>query len=477
MSWPDAISMKPKLLVAFCCCALMMSESDSLAHELSDIGADPSGILSMLDVRIHLQRRATGIVVGISQPRETTVVAYGTLGLDDKRRVDGNTVFDIGSITKVFTALLLTDMVQDHEVALEDPASKYLPADRVTMPMRNGRHITLADLATHTAGLPLRPTNLTSSDPLNKYSGYSTDALFAFLSSYKLPRDPGAQYEYSNVGFGILGQVLSLRTGETYSDLLRDRITGPLGMRDTRIDATDEMKRRQAIGYDETLKPAPHWDYGALESAGALRSTANDLLKLLDAALGNRKSDLLPAMNTMLATRRPGGMEPATEIALAWNILRDGKREIAWKNGSVGGYRAFIGYDPTEKLGVVALANAQTGAGVDDIGLHLLDPNIPVDMQVPGDHKEIALSADILDRYVGVYRYSATDILTITRQGDHLFGAETGQEKFELFAESQTGFFLTVADAEVTFADVREGHATKAIWHQGGQDETGERAP
>ena len=462
-------------LVAAICCTLAMSASDSLAHEPIGPGVDPSGILSMLDVRVHLQRRATGIVVGITQPNETTVVAYGKIGLDDKRAVTGDTVFDIGSITKVFTALLLTDMVQHHEVALDDPASKYLPAARVTMPIRNGREITLADLATHTSGLPLRPSNLVSTDPLNKYARYSTDALFAFLSSYKLPRDPGSQYEYSNVGFGLLGQVLSLRTGENYSDLLRDRITGPLEMHDTRIDATDEMKRREAIGYDENLKPAPHWDYGALESAGALRSTANDLLKLLDAALGNRKSDLLPAMNAMLATRRPGGMEPATEIALAWNILRDGKREIAWKNGSVGGFRAFIGYVPAEKLGVVALANAQTGAGVDDIGLHLLDPNISVDMQVPGDRKEIAVSADILDRYVGVYRYSATDILTITRKGDHLFGVETGQENFELFAESPTDFFVKIADAQVTFADVRDGHATKAIWHQGGQDQTAER--
>ncbi len=463
-----------KILGVICCTAVLTVSGAAARSPAPQIPTD-SEILQFLTVRVDMQRRGTGVVVGIARPTADRIVAYGTLGLDDKRRVDGNTVFDIGSITKMFTALLLTDMVQHHEVALDDPASKYLPADRVTMPMRNGRQITLADLATHTAGLPLRPTNLTSSDPLNKYSGYSTDAQFAFLSSYKLPRDPGSQYEYSNVGFGLLGQVLSLRTGETYSDLLRDRITGPLGMRDTRIDATDEMKRRQAIGYDEALKPAPHWDYGALESAGALRSTANDLLKLLDAALGNRKSDLLPAMNTMLATRRPGGMEPATEIALAWNILRDGKREIAWKNGSVGGFRAFIGYDPVEKLGVVALANAQTGAGVDDIGLHLLDPNIPVDMQVPGDHKEIALGDDILDRYVGVYRYSATDILTITRQGDHLFGAETGQEKFELFAESPTDFFLKIADAQVTFADVRDGHATKAIWHQGGQDETAER--
>jgi len=461
--------------LAAACCALAITASTAAARTAPSQLPSDSEILQMLTARVDLQRRATGVVIGLTQPSGHHIVAYGTMGLDDKRPVNGDTVFDVGSITKVFTELLLSDMAQKHELALDDPAAKYLPSDCVTMPARNGRQITLVDLATHTAGLPLRPTNLTSTDPENKYAGYTIDDLYRFLTSFRLTRDPGSQYEYSNVGFGLLGQVLSARTGESYSNLVRSRITEPLGMHDTRIGASDDMKRREAVGYDGDLKPVPHWDMGALESAGSLRSTASDLLKLLDALLGFRKSDLSPAMTAMLATRRPGGMEPATEIALAWNIYRDGAREIAWKNGNVGGYRAFIGYDPAHKLGIVALTNAQTGSGADDIGLHLLDPKIPVDLQVPGDRKEVVVSPAVLDRFVGVYRYSATDILTVTREGDHLFGAEPGEDKIELFAESPTDFFLKIEDAQVTFVDVQDGHTTKAIWHQGGQDQIGTR--
>lgn len=428
----------------------------------------------MLSTRVDLQRRATGVVLGIAQSKGDRIVAYGTRGLADKRPMAGDTVFDVGSITKVVTALALSDMALHHEVSLDDPAGKYLPPG-VTVPSRDGKEITLADLATHTAGLPLRPTNLVSNDPANPYADYTREDLFAFLSSYKLASDPGSHYDYSNVGYGLLGQVLALRAGETYEELVRNRITAPLGMNDTRFDIAPDSRARMAVGYDRDLAPVPHWDMGVLESAGALHSTANDLLKLLDAALGFRKSPLAPALRAMTAVRRPGGMQPATHIALAWNILDDGGREIVWKNGSVGGYRAFIGYDARARLGIVALANAQTGEGADDIALHLLDPNFPVDTYVPGPHKEIPLDPAILDRYVGVYRYSDTDILTVAREGDHLYCSEPGQEKLELLAEGPQDFFIKDPDVQISFDAIEDGRATKAIWHQSGQELIGVR--
>jgi CubicO group peptidase (beta-lactamase class C family) len=375
----------------------------------------------------------------------------------------------------VFTALVLSDLVQRGEVSLDDPAAKYLPAQAVRLPKRNGRQITLADLATHTSGMPLRPNNLISKDPDNKYAGYSVDLLYQFLSSFALTRDIGSEYEYSNVGYALLGQVLSRRAGQSYDELVRTHVTQLLNMHDTRIDLTARMKRRLAAGYSSELVPVPHWDLGALESAGALRSTANELLKLLEAFLGYRKSALSPAMAAMLETRRPGGMQPSTQIALAWNVYADGAREIAWKNGSVGGYRAFIGYDPKARVGVVALANAQTAIGADDIGLHILDPRMPVDLHVPSVHREVAVGPAILDRYIGRYRYSPTDILIVTREGAHLFGQQPGQDKFEMFPEGEHDFFLKVLDAQVTFESSGDGPATVAIWHQAGRDQRGER--
>jgi D-alanyl-D-alanine-carboxypeptidase/D-alanyl-D-alanine-endopeptidase len=161
-----------------------------------------------LAVRVDTQRQATGIVVGIVAPGGERVVTYGTRGLADKRAMTVDTVFDIGSITKLFTALLLSDLAQRGQVALDDPLAKHLP-DGVHVAERNHRPITLADLATHTAGLPLRPTNLVSTDPDNKYAGYTVELLNQFVAGYTLTRDPGSAYEYSNVGYGLLGEAVT----------------------------------------------------------------------------------------------------------------------------------------------------------------------------------------------------------------------------------------------------------------------------
>jgi CubicO group peptidase (beta-lactamase class C family) len=163
-----------------------------------------SEIRSILVDRIDKQHESVGIVVGVIDARGRRVVPHGSLAKGDTRPLNGDTVFEIGSITKMFTALLLTDMVQRGDVALGDPVAKYLPPD-VTMPQRGGRQITLQDLATHTSGLPRLPSNLASKDPSNPYVDYSIAQLYQFLSGYQLTRDIDSQFDYSNLGFGLLG--------------------------------------------------------------------------------------------------------------------------------------------------------------------------------------------------------------------------------------------------------------------------------
>lgn len=429
----------------------------------------------MLATRIDVQHQATGGVIGIVAPAGRRIITYGTRGVDDKRPVTADTVFDIGSITKLFTSLLLADLVIRGEVALDDPVMRYLP-DSFRVPERSARPITLVDLATHTSGLPLRPSNLVSTDPDNKYAGYSTALLAQFLAGFALPRDPGSGYEYSNVGYGLLGQALAHELGQGYAEAVAARITGPLGMRDTRIVPTRGMRAREAIGHTGELARAPHWDLGALDAAGALRSTANDLMRLLEAQLGYRPTALRRALAAMIEHRRPGGMSPSQFIALGWNIRVSGDREIVWKNGSVGGYRSFIGFDARERIGVVALANAQTALGLDDIGLHALDPEYPVDLHVPVPHKAIAIDPALLERYVGRYRFADTDILIVTHDGAQLYG-QSGPDKFPLYPEAEREFFLKLLDAQVTFVVPADGaqRASAVIWHQGGQDQRGDR--
>jgi CubicO group peptidase (beta-lactamase class C family) len=442
--------------------------------------APDSEIRDILATRVDRQHWATGIVVGLVTPQGARTIAYGTTSKGGSRKAGADTVYDIGSVTKVFTALALADMAGRGEVALDDPVAEYLPKG-TRLPRDDARQITLADLATHTAGLPLRPSNLAPKDPDNKYAGYDEGDLYEFLAHYKAPHPIGTTYDYSNPGFGLLGLALARRAGTGYDTLIERRILKPLGMADTARRATPSMLRRMAYGYSydvasADLVPARHWDFGSgVAGAGGYRSTARDLMRLLRAMLGLRPSPLASAFAATIRIRRPGGMQPATAIALAWNVLdRDG-REIFWKNGSVGGFRAFVGCDPAARLGVVALANAQTGTGADDIGLHILDPEIPVDLHIPRKHVETKIDPALLDRYAGTYKFADNDFVVVSREGGHLVESENGQDPLALFPEGDRDFFFKIVDAQISFEIDADGKVAAAIWHQDGQDQRGER--
>jgi serine-type D-Ala-D-Ala carboxypeptidase/endopeptidase len=204
-----------------------------------------------------------GIVVGLLDKHGSRVVGYGKLDDENDRVVNGDTLFEIGSDTKTFTALLLQDMVRRGEMRLDDPVAKYLPAS-VTMPTRNGKDITLRHLATHTSGLPGLPDNLDPKRADNPYADYTVEKLYAFLSRYQLSRDPGATSEYSNFGMGLLGHVIALKAGASYESLVVERICRPLQMDSTSISLTPELKSRFATPHNQFGEPVPVWDLPTL---------------------------------------------------------------------------------------------------------------------------------------------------------------------------------------------------------------------
>ena len=423
-------------------------------------------IRQILVDRIDTQHQSVGMVVGIITPEGRRIISYGHLNQGDARTLNGDTVFEIGSVTKVFTSLLLADMVQHNQVALDDPVAKYLPPS-VKMPQRNGRSITLVDLATHTSGLPRLPTNMHPKDPANPYADYSVEQLYEFLSTYQLTRDIGSRYEYSNLSGGLLGHVLARRAGKDYEALVLSEVCAPLGMKSTTITLTPQMKARLAVGHDAGLQQVENWDLPTLAGAGALRSTANDLLTFLAANLGFTQTPLAPAMAAMLKTRRPVG--GGLEVALGWHIFTSNGKEIIWHNGGTGGYRSFIGFDPKTRVGVVALSNAETTDGVDDIGHHLLDPAFPL-AKPPKEHKQVNVDPKLFDRYVGKYALTPAFVLTVSREGDHLFLQATGQPKVEIFPESEREYFVKVVDAQITFIVDAAGKTTELVLHQAGRD-------
>ena len=432
-------------------------------------------IRALLAERIDVQRQAVGIVVGVIDAKRRRIVTYGKS--DTGRPLDGDTEFEIGSITKVFTGLVLADMAEKGEVKLDDPIQTYLPPG-VTAPTRSGKPITLAELAAHSSGLPRLPTNLASKDASNPYADYSYDQLWGFLSSYRLPRDPGSLWEYSNYGFGLLGDLLARRAGTDYESVVKARVIEPLGMASTTVTLTPAERRRLAAGHDALLEKVANWDLPTLAGAGALRSTANDLMTFLAAQMGLTPSPLQRAMALALAIRGPT-TNPAVSQALGWAVLHLPTGDSVGHDGGTGGYRGYIALSPERQVGVVVLSNTAAEAGVNDIGLHILT-GTPVALRLlppPPARHAVTLSETQLGALTGRYQSAPQVILTITREHEHLFAQLTGQGRFEVFPESPTDVFWKVVDAQATFTLGPDGRAMSITLHQNGRDTPSSRIP
>jgi CubicO group peptidase (beta-lactamase class C family) len=464
---------KPLSLAALLLGILLLVFSARAQPPAPSVVVGDAEIRAILEARVSAEYRdRLGIVVGVIEPQGQRIVAIGSTGGEPNRPLDGDTVFEIGSITKAFTSLLLADMAERGELTLDDTVAAHLP-DGVTMPMIDGKSITLIDLATHRSGLPRMPNNFTPADAANPYADYSVEQLYAFLSGYTLPRAIGAEFEYSNLGVGLLGHVLARTAGVSYEALVTSRVLGPLQMESTVVTLPVPLHARLAIGHDTRFAPTPNWDVPTLAGAGALRSTANDMLKFLDAYLAGEASPLAAAMAAQLAVRSPAG--PAGQIALAW-LVRPAESAIFWHNGGTGGYRSFAGFDPATQVGVVVLTNAVTSAGVDDLGLHLLDPQAPLLpsesplLQPPRERTEISLGPTVLESYVGRYELGPNVIMTVTLEGGQLYGQLTGQPRVELYPEAEREFFLKVVDAQISFRADAKGRINALVLHQLGID-------
>jgi CubicO group peptidase (beta-lactamase class C family) len=256
-------------------------------------------------------------------------------------------------------------MADRGEVKLDDPIAKYLPSS-MRVPERSGRKITLLDLSTQTSGLPRLPDNMKPADMRNPYVDYTAEQLYEFLSRHELRRDPGAEFEYSNLGVGLLGHVLALRAGKPYEALVKERILDPLDMDHTAITLTPWMTEHLAKGHNNSGAVVMNWDIGVLAGAGGLRSTMNDMLKFARANLQTR-GRLQQVMQRTHVERAPAGKG---FIAMNWIIRRLDGQEILWHNGGTGGYRTWMGFDKKKGLAAVVLTNSTHGA--DDLGFELL---------------------------------------------------------------------------------------------------------
>jgi len=367
-----------------------------------------NAIRAFLQQRVEVEKRDVGLVIGIVDEHGSRVVSCRKMDNGTGQEVNGDTLFEIGSITKSFTGLLLQDMVERGEMKLDDPVAKYLPGS-VRMPTRNGRQITLLHLATHSSGLPLLAYNMDPKHADNPYADYTVEKLYAFLSGYKLTRDPGTKYEYSEVGMELLGHVIALKAGTNYESLVVDRICRPLQMDSTRITLTPDLKSRLASGHDELGHVVPGLSFQTLVGGSGLHSTANDLLKYLSANLGLTPSSLSPLMEKTHLVRFKS-MRQNVRLGLAWAVAYFPQgTEFVLHGGGTPGYTTFVAFDPIRRRGVVVLSSSDDHLDVAYLGLFLLKS------EWQPDRRPTAARINSLDygSFVGEYRLSRNTALGI----------------------------------------------------------------
>ncbi|MBT1689311.1 serine hydrolase [Dawidia soli] len=448
----------PLLLVAAACLS---------ACSQSDL---PPDVKDRINLRVG-NHTNPGIVIGLIDGDDVRYYSFGVKSLTTAEAVTEHTVFEIGSISKTFTGTLLANEVVHGNMKLDDPLQKYLPPG-VTAPTRNGATIRLVNLSNHTSSLPRLPDNFTPANPANPYADYTEKQLYDFLKGYSLPRDIGSEYEYSNYAVGLLGHVLATQKKTTYEKLMIDVIATPLGMPNTRVALTPSMKKNLAQGYSEGVA-VENWDLPVLAGAGGIRSDAVDMVKYIRANMGQAKSSLYPAMQLAQTNTRAANAIP--QVGLGWHVSRINGVEVIMHSGGTGGYRSFAGFQKNGRKGVVVLTNS--AIGVDDIGLHLLDTNVPITDGKPPvvQETEIPVDAAVLEKYIGRYELAPGFILTVTRQEQQLYAQATGQDKFPVFAKAQNIFFYKVVAAQLTFNQNAAGTIESVTLHQGGREIVGRK--
>jgi D-alanyl-D-alanine-carboxypeptidase/D-alanyl-D-alanine-endopeptidase len=412
-------------------------------------GITDEEIKTLLRDSIETDRQNVGLAVGIVEDHGARVVCHGKLDNNTDRDVDGDTLFAIGSVTKVFTALLLQDMVERGEMKLDDPVQKYLP-NSVKLPTFQGKEITLLHLATHASALPRD----------------SSGDLYSFLSNCKLQRAPGTQKEYSNLGVGLLGHVIARKAGKDYETLVQERICRPLGMNDTCITVPPELKTRNSAGHaipghrvqDSASAHSTNALAPSLRGAGSIRSTANDLLRFVSAYAGLTPSPLSSVM----------------QRAMEFHLLESGeKRPLVWESngevfehgGLLKGYQAALAFDVKKRRGVVVLSNCRNfSMFVPAVGGGVLEGGSPRPANTTPTNPAV------YDDYVGLYEFGKGGTrLGVRHENNRLVLQTLGKEQHlrytscEVFPLPESVFGNAFWQIQARFVSASAGQAPKLV--------------
>jgi CubicO group peptidase (beta-lactamase class C family) len=292
---------------------------------------------------------AGGVIVGAVREQEECVVSFGDVSEDH--------VFELGSVTKPFTGTLLAEMVDRGEVRLDDTVASFLPTDVAPPRDAEGGQITLASLATHSAALPRAAPDWGPADPHNPYADFTVDKLYDALGRTVLDAPIGTSVTYSNYGYALLGHALACAAARPYEELVVERVCRPLGLNETAVEPSADMRARRAQGHGMSGNPMPHWDRPVQNPAGGMEATIADAIRWLRAQLDPART---PLADPIAETQRPRiASVPGAWVGLGWFLIRLADESfIVWHSGRTGGFTSSVVFHPPSRTGVVALANS-----------------------------------------------------------------------------------------------------------------------
>jgi CubicO group peptidase (beta-lactamase class C family) len=389
----------------------------------------------------------------------TTANAYFCADPKSQRPYDDHTAFEIGSVTKTMTAALLADFIGRGEVTLNDPIAKLLPAG-TTVPSFNGRQITIADIVTHTSGLPAIPSQFRMTNMNNPYADVTERDLLGALAATQLTRAPGSQWEYSNFAMMLLSYALAKSSGKDYETLLRERLLAPLGMNESYVTKPPPQVRL-AQGHLANGLPTVPWDFPTdMAGVGGVRATLRDMVHYLEGELGTRASTITPAL---VRTQEQVASVGGHRMGMNWILSTRNGHTIIAHDGGTGGYSSFAAFDREAKRAVVLLSDTALTSvgGFGTLGPHLLDPSIPV-----GAPRIIATAeAKLVDALVGKYRLQNGLGMELRHKGSALTIQADGQPEFEMGYDSTGDFYPLKFDAMLRPKRKANGAYT-FIWFQ-----------
>ena len=403
------------------------------AHALTD-----AELAALVDQRLAGDRTGACMAVAVIE-KQTVARTFRCADPKDADRIGKDTAFEIGSVSKTMTAVLLADLIEQGQAALDDPLADYLP-EGTKVPAFEGKPILLRHVVTHTSGLPALPSRLGATDMNDPYVNLTEDALLASLGDATLAAAPGTAFEYSNFASMVLSYAVARRAGEDFEALLKQRLFTPLGMQHAYID-TPPDGGRTATGHTPNAKPTSAWHFATnLAGVGGVRATLDDMVRYVQGNLGLIQSSISPALER--AQQKVSEQPP---MAMNWMLVQVGERTVHMHEGGTGGFSSFVSVDREKQRGVVILSDTawHSIGSLGSLGLHLVDASFPLGKP----RKRATPAPELLDALVGEYQLQGAMKMTLRQRDGALYAQAEGQPEFALAYDDAGDFFPDVVDA------------------------------